>query len=824
MHTFLLFAVSTPAFATDVLYQGNVRGGVAVDASGVDVSELADGAVGYGDDFQIVIPTTAIVTDAFVILHAKPDGITSTPENIFINGWPLSEGALISASEATEIYRLTTPSAFGIAGTGVYTYSEQGSVEDDYHFGPGIHGASLVVVYEDFSLNGYRHVVVATDNVTDGDLPLRDLATNTIDSAVISYGLVNECARDQSNAVVIESYMVSTTAGGSDDGSSYSGTCGGQDWNTLLTQGSFGIDDLDTIVGVSGDILDGVPADGDSFNSRLDDELYQALYDRDGELTLGYSDSSGDDSQLSLVVAVIEIDSDSDGFADSVDNCPDDANPDQVDSDGDGMGDACEGCVDIDGDGYGLEGITETCVFPDGVDCNDDDPLIHSGADEIWYDGVDQNCDGDNDFDQDGDGYTSADFGGEDCDDLNDLTHPGAAEIWYNGVDNDCDDGCDFDQDDDACPVSEYYLEAATDPACDMGCFDGLDLEEADASDSESETGDDELDCGDEACDPSGTEYFGGDCDDEDADRLPGNPEIWYDGTDQDCDGNDDDQDGDGEGTVALGGTDCDDLDPLINSEAEEIWYNGIDENCDGNDADQDGDGEDAEPMGADCDDLNPWVNSTASEVWYDDVDDNCDGNMHDQDGDGEEAIPAGLDCDDLNYRVYSTADEVWYDGVDQDCSGTSDFDQDEDGHDRRPEGDDCDDLDPGVNPSAEEIWGDSIDQDCDGIAYRDTDEDGSPDHIDCDPDDASVFPEASEKCDYIDSDCDGDLVDHFPDTDGDGVPECDGILDVGGDSFELKEPESSGGCSVMASRSPTGWAWLVLIAMSCCRRGRRYQ
>lgn len=842
MHTLLFLAFNTSAFAADVIYQGNVRGGVAVDASGVDVSALDDGTPGYGDDFEIVIPATAVITEAFVVLHAKPDGITSSPENVFINGWPLTLASLVSASETTEIYQLTTPSTFGITGTGYYTYSEAGSVEDEYHFGPGIHGASLVVVYEDFVLNGYRHVVIATDNVTDGDSILRDLATNTVESAVISYGLTNECARDQANTVVIETYGISTTAGGSDDGSSYSGTCGAQDWNSLLTQGSFGIDDFDTIVGVAGDIVDGVPADGDSLNSRLDDELYQVPYDRDGELTLGYSDLSGDDSQLSLIVAVIEIDSDADGVADSVDNCPDDANPDQIDSDGDGVGDVCAGCVDIDGDGYGLEGITEDCEFPDGVDCDDTDPLIHSGAAEIWYDGIDQNCDGADDFDQDGDSYISAAYGGDDCDDLCELTHPGAEEIWYNGEDNNCDGGCDFDQDGDSCPAAEWYLEAAADSACDLTCFDDLVVDEpgdtgiedtgdtgeeippggdtgeiedsgdlgdtgdmgdatdtGDAADTDdaADTGDatdtddadtgegsdtgeasdtsdptggkswaddsglptddtgidsdeppvDDEDCycdADTDCEPAGTEYFGGDCDDTNADRVPGNPEVWYDGVDQDCDGNDDDQDGDGEASDAVGGPDCDDNDPEINSEAEEVWYDDTDDNCDGNTHDQDEDGEAAIPTGSDCDDLDAAVNTSATEVWYDEVDDNCDGNTHDQDGDGEAIEPVGPDCDDLNERVYSTATEVWYDGVDQDCSGTSDFDQDEDGHERRPEGDDCDDLDPGINPSAEEIWEDDIDQDCDGITYKDTDGDGSPDYLDCDPEDDSIYPDAA--------------------------------------------------------------------------------
>ena len=87
---------------------------------------------------------------------------------------------------------------------------------------------------------------------------------------------------------------------------------------------------------------------------------------------------------------VPDTDSDGDGVADCIDNCPDVYNPDQADSDGDGIGDACElaQCTDEDDDGYS----------PDGgdcgpVDCDDDDPNIYPGAQEVC-DGKDNDCDG----------------------------------------------------------------------------------------------------------------------------------------------------------------------------------------------------------------------------------------------------------------------------------------------------------------------------------------------------------------------------------------------------------------------------------------------
>jgi len=72
----------------------------------------------------------------------------------------------------------------------------------------------------------------------------------------------------------------------------------------------------------------------------------------------------------------------------------------------------------------------------DGDDCDDHDASVYPGADEVWYDGVDQGCDGHDDDDQDGDGWDRRD----DCDDTDAGTHPGASDDSLDGVDQDCDD------------------------------------------------------------------------------------------------------------------------------------------------------------------------------------------------------------------------------------------------------------------------------------------------------------------------------------------------------------------------------------------------
>jgi len=117
----------------------------------------------------------------------------------------------------------------------------------------------------------------------------------------------------------------------------------------------------------------------------------------------------------------------------------------------DGAVDTSTWYEDVDGDDHGNADVTtEACFEPDGYaalsdDCNDAEGGAYPGASEIWYDGIDQDCLGGSDYDQDGDGVDSADHGGEDCFDTDPtVTDCGNADGGADGnTDGSADGGVD---------------------------------------------------------------------------------------------------------------------------------------------------------------------------------------------------------------------------------------------------------------------------------------------------------------------------------------------------------------------------------------------
>jgi len=471
--------------------------------------------------------------------------------------------------------------------------------------------------------------------------------------------------------------------------------------------------------------------------------------------------------------------------------------------------------------------------------------------------------------DADGDGYEEA----VDCDDSDPSVHPGADELC-NGRDDDCDGFVD-DDDPGLLDGGEYHADS-----------DGDGYGDPDAT---------LISC----TQPSGHVDDDGDCDDGDAAVNPEAEEACN-GEDDDCDGEideglgdnvpwyrDGDDDGYGDPDTSMeaceapdgyvaDATDCDDAEAAINPGADELC-NGVDDDCDGlidddddpvarqgewyTDGDSDGYGQTGasvlaceQPSGTaasdgDCDDGDAAVHPGATEL-CNGVDDDCDGDVDedaadgdswyaDADGDGYGdagaatiacAQPSGTvadntDCDDGSADTHPGADE-YCDGVDSDCDGVVDnnaldqlswyADSDSDGYGdasttmvqcTQPSGyvadaSDCDDGDAAVYPGATELC-DGVDQDCDGDVdegatgttpyYADTDGDGYgdaadvdyscvagsgyvADNSDCDDGDAAVNPAAAEICNGIDDDCDGttdvgatDEPSWYADGDGDG-------------------------------------------------------
>jgi hypothetical protein len=319
----LALAAPRAAAAPVKVYQETIQGGISVDATGVSTPRVTaacnttpfSGGCDAGslplspDTFykapkplQMAIPPTATIEKAYLVLKATFSGFSSeTPENdVRFNGKLLADGgppiltvkgSATTTQSGTRVFDVTT--GFGVTPSQtLYDIEEAGRADQNTHGTVGLAGEELVVVYKDLSQPNIRNLSFFVDyqglnasgvtfDITG--LPVCAAGTRT---AIFSLGMVYECSDEQAQGVLQADtgsgfQTISTQIGGRDDsrrldnGQPYVASCLQQDWNSLITVGSFGTDASGNFIGLDGDsFTDTEPkAGGTSNNSRLSDEL-----------------------------------------------------------------------------------------------------------------------------------------------------------------------------------------------------------------------------------------------------------------------------------------------------------------------------------------------------------------------------------------------------------------------------------------------------------------------------------------------------------------------------------------------------------------------
>ena len=389
--------------------------------------------------------------------------------------------------------------------------------------------------------------------------------------------------------------------------------------------------------------------------------------------------------------------------------------------------------VDADQDGYA-----------NSIDCDDSNPAVYPGAAE-FCDGLDNNCDGEVDNGQVEDGQVFyLDGDGDGFGDLNSEVVACAASTEWVVDATDCNDS-------DARFHPEAEESDCTDPA-DYNCDGSVGYVDADGD-------------GSPACE---------DCDDANPESYPG--ARWF-----------LDRDGDGYGVQVMAEQclppegfvsnmeDCNDTNAEIHPLT--VWYK-----------DEDGDGFGAWShtlqqceategyvfFADDCNDADPQIHPLT--VWYRDAD--MDGYGTDSEQRITCAPATGFvlldgDCDDANsdlspltkWRIDEDGDGFGGDVLQQSCE--------------QPPNSfpfasaiDCEDNDPNIHPNTH--WFPDADGDGFGNPDLQLTQCWAPAHYvtdqsDCDDGNAAVHPGATEECDGLDHDCDGDT----------GLADCSDCLSI---------------------------------------------
>ncbi len=427
----------SPANDPAVLSVGAVNSTLTVDVLSSRGANACDGGIFP----KLVAPGDSILTtDRMPVFYNVVSG-TSFAVAHLAGGMAVLKSAFPSAS-ATELEAALTDTATDLGA---------GGPDNDYGYGL----MDLVAAYDQLA-----SILGGSD---PGSLQLSD-ASYSVDENVASLSVTITRSGGSAGEVSVDFSTADDTALAGEDYTAASGTL------------VFADGEMSRNFDVT--ILDDSLYEGDEgFSVMLDNVL--------GGASLGTPESA--------VVAILEdeqgpepTDSDGDGIADGIDNCPATPNADQLDTDGDGIGDVCDPLTDSDGDGIadGIDNCPATSNA-DQLDTDGDgigdacDPLTDSDDDGVSDDldqcpgtspgesvdadgcsasQLDSDGDGVNDavdqcpgtpagvavdalgcppvgpVDADGDGFASD----QDCDDTNDSIYPGAPEIKHDGIDQDC--------------------------------------------------------------------------------------------------------------------------------------------------------------------------------------------------------------------------------------------------------------------------------------------------------------------------------------------------------------------------------------------------
>lgn len=223
--------------------------------------------------------------------------------------------------------------------------------------------------------------------------------------------------------------------------------------------------------------------------------------------------------------------------------------PGATDVPGNGVDEDCDGhdASDFDADNDGFDRQAGGAKPP--YDCDDTNPNVHPGAREIPDNDVDEDCDGRKavNLDRDADGYSRNEPGASapfDCDDTNPRIHPGAEDVPDNGIDEDCDgrQAVNLDRDDDGyrrnepggkppfdCDDANLRINPGAVDVPDNGVDENCDGRDAIRLDRDGD--------GYDRAEPGAKAPF--DCDDTNASIHPSALDVPQNGVDEDCDGPD---------------------------------------------------------------------------------------------------------------------------------------------------------------------------------------------------------------------------------------------------------------------------------------------